>query len=101
MKKIILAASLLLAICSAPAQTTSANNSGNDHGQNDCQCIGIGIPNPSGGNPAENTAQTSVAPSASQQLPQTKVAVTHSLIYTYFQIYLWEMRMPIHNKAGN
>ena len=87
MKKIALAACLLFATGPAFTQDGTANNS-NDHGQNDCQCMGVGKPLST---PAPSPQYTP------QQYPHSiitwdKAAMQpFGLWYLYLKIYLQEV----------
>jgi hypothetical protein len=78
----------------------SGGNDGNDHGQNDCQCIGIGIqvnpPNIPGKTPPTPSPGTPVWP-----LKEAKNIGGQSLWYTYLEIYYLELRNSFLKKGGN
>jgi hypothetical protein len=80
MKKITLAACLILASGSAFSQTGPGKNA-NDHGQNDCQCVGIGIPNTS----TEKSLQVKTGRMTEQP---NKMILPGGLWYLYLEIYL-------------
>ena len=87
MKKITLTAWLVF----TTALAFSNGNNGNDHGQNDCQCIGIGIqvnpPNISDKNPPTSNPSPTTLP-----LKEAKNSSGQSLWFTYLEIYYLELR---------
>jgi hypothetical protein len=86
MKKIFVAACLIFSTA-AFSQNQQINNN-NDHGQNDCQCTGIGIPMPN-----NKGSISDVAPGMPIPLPDKKKETNiNSWWYAYVQIYLNTIR---------
>lgn len=88
MKKILIAACLILS-AAAFAQKTDNNN--NDHGQNNCQCIGIGIQ-------VHNKDLMKSFPGLIPISQTLKKEESGSLWYTYMQLYLAAMRQSANEK---
>jgi|GEM_PF-3671937 len=95
MKKIIIAAFLIA--CTSIGRAQSNPNSGNDHGQNDCQCIGIGIPNPAG-DKVQQTISSNTSPSSNQPLKIGRESM--GLWYIYTQYYYLQLSNMLHPKSG-
>ena len=87
MKKITLTAWLVLTTVLA----FSSGNDGNDHGQNDCQCIGIGIPRNPPNTPVKSPTPSNPSPTT-LPLKEAKNTSGQSLWFTYAQIYYLELR---------
>jgi hypothetical protein len=104
MKKLILAACLIVAISPVFSQTIINNSGASNHGQGDCQCIGIGIPVNLNGDQAPTPAGSvnsnpSAQPNGGGQ--EKMLNVSPGLWYTYFQLYLLEMSNSLHKKGVN
>lgn len=83
------------------AQQASPGESGNDHGQNDCQCVGIGIPLPKRIKSPSPALQPSTNSSQLPTAPKEGEVVNQGFWYTYVQLYLWQMGILMHKKSGN
>ena len=86
MKKILIAACLILS-AAAFAQKTVNNN--NDHGQNDCQCIGIGIQ-------VHDKDLMKTFPGLLPISQTLNKEESNSLWYTYLKIYMDQRSVSTH-----
>jgi hypothetical protein len=99
MRRIILTAGMLWAL-GTHAQQSSSVNSGNDHGQNDCECVGIGIPTPKEKQAPTNPLQPAAPPSSVAGFPEKTEPAAYDLYYTYLRLYLWQLGIPSLRKGG-
>lgn len=90
MKNFLFAAFLFIALGSASAQTSDPNGASNNHGEDRCMCIGIGIPN-THTNPgyAQNPSDTT------KQLDKG-VVVDKTISYNPIQLFWWRGMFAIH-----
>ena len=97
MKKIIVAACLIFATSSAFAQPRQNDPFSNDHGQNDCQCIGIGIPTPT-----PDAAIKNAPGNTTPHTPKSTKGEEPGIWYTFFKFYLAELSNSLtHQKIQN
>ena len=93
MKKIALAGCLIFAMGTAFSQGQTPDGS-NNHGQNDCQCIGIGIQNDFSNKPG--VVFVPPVPNKEATAPDK----THSILRIIIDRYLEEMRSSFHIYSG-
>ena len=94
MKKIVLAAFLIVASGPAFTQTNQAYNQ-NINGQNDCQCAGVGI-SPHGGAQFKSVQTNGSAPTVSSNGDMVIPGMWLKMIQHYFD----QLRDPIVIKRG-
>ena len=96
MKKIIVAACLIFATSYSFAQPRQNDPFSNDHGQNDCQCIGIGIPTPT-----PDAAIKNAPGNTTPHTPKSAKEEEPGIWYTFFKFYLAELSNSLHIYGRN